>query len=48
MLYIKGAQKNRKYRKKNVRTKREITKESSLHTIYNKNRIYKITKGRVT
>ena len=53
-LYIKGTQKNRKYRKRkkekktNLKTEREITKESSLHAIYNKNRIYKITKGRVT
>jgi len=47
-LYRKGTQKNRKYRKKNLKTKRETTKESSLHAIYNKNRIYKITKGQVT
>ena len=31
-----------------VKTKREITKESSLRAIYNENSIYKITKGRVT
>jgi len=48
-LYIKGTHKNRKYRKNNnLKTKREIAKESSLHAIYNKNRISKITKGRVT
>ena len=32
----------------NLMTRREITKESSLHAVYNKNRIDKITKGQVT
>jgi len=47
-LHKRNTEKQKVQKKNNLKTKREITKESSLHAIYNKNRIYKITKGRVT